>query len=245
MTASEYIQEMYMWGEREGKSDGMYSKASQIGRQAVSLHNWTSYFYTVLMFWAACWHVLPYFSQILSLIPFHCLYTPPTTSPPPLPSLHLHHKIKKFNLDMVIALMHFFAINCETSSSLRISQQTANFSFLLLSLYVSGFDEAESGGVFFFNKLDFLTSCSMCTFSCRCFKSNPIISIWALLPPLKGSKTNLVCPLCTSDTWVYWGLPQHTSTNCDWWLVIHIWAGAVWVVDLIVSVGFSISNWNV
>ncbi len=43
-----------MYEEGEGESDGMfvYSKASRI--EAVSLHNWTGYFYTMLTSWAAC-----------------------------------------------------------------------------------------------------------------------------------------------------------------------------------------------
>lgn len=72
--------------EREGESTRrgvgvfIYGKASQIEKWAVSLHNWTGYFYTLLTSWAACWHVYPYFSQIFSVIRFHYL-------PMPSPSL--------------------------------------------------------------------------------------------------------------------------------------------------------------
>ena len=95
MTASKYIQGMYIWGESTGgNQDGLYRKASWVKGQAVSLHNWTGYFYTMLMSWAACWHVYPYIlSNILSnslSLSLHATSispprTPSTLLPPPPP----------------------------------------------------------------------------------------------------------------------------------------------------------------
>lgn len=40
--------------ERESDRVFIYSKTSQIEKRAVSLYNWTGYFYTMLTSWAVC-----------------------------------------------------------------------------------------------------------------------------------------------------------------------------------------------
>ena len=83
-----------------GDQDRVYRKASWVKGWAVSLHNWTGYFYTMLMSWAACWHVYPYIlsnilSNSLSLSLHATSVSPPRTPftlhpPPTATTIHPH-----------------------------------------------------------------------------------------------------------------------------------------------------------
>lgn len=113
ISASKYIQGMYIWGESTGggHQDWVYRKASWVKGRTVSLHNWTGYFYTMLMSWAACWHVYPYIlSNILSNSLSLSLHAT-SISPPRTPSTRRHHHSSS------LSSPHFYSLRLPSSSS--------------------------------------------------------------------------------------------------------------------------------